>query len=156
MTDLSALTDRLASEAGALGLEVNVATHADLLDLVLAEYRRIRQERDNLAGTVELCTAPVDGGDLRDRVRAAGEAQRFAAVRPRQASVVLRVRLDVATPSHARGCEGCPLAVTVGSDLACYATPAPRGWRSFPEYHCAPAPSWCPLRTGPVTVEGES
>lgn len=76
LVDLAVIGVAVASEAGALDVEVNARTYADALALILAEYRRIRQERDNLAGTVELCCPPVEGGDLRDRVRAAGEAQR--------------------------------------------------------------------------------
>ncbi len=49
------------------------------LSLVLSAHHAIRRDHDNLAGTVELCCAPVEGGDLRDRVRAAGEAQRDVA-----------------------------------------------------------------------------
>lgn len=69
---------------------------------------------------------------------------------------VLRVRLDVATPSHARGCEGCPLAI-YDSDhdgpiaVRCAAQPDGSCQR-WPDYHCAPAPSWCPLRSGHVLI----
>lgn len=60
-----------------------IAAHSATLDCapdlasVLAAYATIRAERDNLAGTVELCCAPVEGeASLCDRIRAAGDAQR--------------------------------------------------------------------------------
>lgn len=66
----------VVAEATALGIAVG-DNLAATLDLVLAEYRRIRTAHDNLAATVELCCLPVDGEvSLCDRVRAAGEAQR--------------------------------------------------------------------------------
>lgn len=64
------------------------AGHRDFDGLrALAEYARIRSDRDHLAGTVELCCLPVDGeAHLADRIRAAGDAQReLQRMRARQA-----------------------------------------------------------------------
>lgn len=68
---------------------------------------------------------------------------------------VLRVRLDPVPGFTLFGCAECPLSYRDHEcDLRfCAAADdehgTPRVVRDF-----GPAPSWCPLRTGPVTVEG--
>lgn len=57
------------------------------------------------------------------------------------------------------GCEGCPLAHTDDSldRWSCSAIvdeqDGRRFYRVIPDAIYAPAPAWCPLRSGPVTVE---
>ena len=83
MIDSADIVAVIAAEASSLGSEIdanaedNAQNILDLIEIVLSAYRKIRQERDNLADTVELCCLPVAGEvSLCDRVQAAGEAQR--------------------------------------------------------------------------------
>lgn len=74
------------------------------------------------------------------------------------APVVLRVRLDAGPGSF--GCAACPLCYWIDqhAESVCGATRdeagACRVVNTGPDL--PPAPSWCPLRTGPVIVEGEA
>lgn len=108
--------------------------HEEKCFVVRGNALQWKRERDNLAGTVELCCAPVEGGDLRDRVRAAGEAQRQTAS--------LRAERD---------------------QLRALAHEAVDGWIGLAESEGTGEEGAYEmrakleaLRTGPVTVEGEA
>lgn len=75
--DDAAICELISVAGSANGLDGEYPDPVDGLRVLLDHFAAIRQERDNLAGTVELCCLPVEGeASLCDRVRAAGDAQR--------------------------------------------------------------------------------